>query len=162
MRLLRMFNLWNQEEIYVILTLSLMFRRHTFHLHLCGVLFVCFSHLQMSNKSHFQYSNMVVILIPFFHSLSPLLCVFLWILWLHHSRHFHSCCQWLSDGLPLPGLTSAPLSVSLQSSSYWPEMLCWSNGGAVQLAWELRGEGRNWFICGIRGSINPHCVCQHR
>lgn len=49
-----------------------MFRRHTFHLHLCGLLFVCFSHLHTSNKSHFQHSNTVMLLIPFS---CTLLCV---------------------------------------------------------------------------------------
>lgn len=47
------------------------------------------------------------------------------------------------DGLPAPNLRSAsPLSVNLQSCSHWLEMLCWSNGVAIQLARELRGKER--------------------
>lgn len=52
---------------------------------------------------------------------------------------------WTPSLQPLFGLTSAPLSVNLKPSSYWLEMLCWSNGMAVQLAGELRG-GRKELI----------------
>ncbi len=67
-------------------------------------------------------------------------------LWLHQSPHFHSCCQWLSDGLPLPylffELTSAQLSLNLQASSHWLEMLCWSNGGLSNWPKSSRGKER--------------------
>lgn len=62
-------------------------------------------------------------------SFPPLLCAFVFsvdcsIRWLHHGPHFHSCCQWLSDGLPLPNLFSGSPLHCCQSTSN-PDPIGW-------------------------------------
>lgn len=83
---------------------------------------------------HALHSNTEMLLIPCHAACFSVYCCTL--------QQSLCCSQWLSDGLPLPNLFSGSplrlLSVNLQPSYYWPEMPCWSNGGAVQLAGELR------------------------
>lgn len=126
----------NQVEIYVSSPLTLLFYRWTFHLHLCGGLFVCFPHLQRSNKSLVQRSNTVTLLISIF-------CSRLWSVRVSLYTDYITAVTFspAANGFLMDSLFLTPSWAHLCTTVSQPPALLQLAGDALLIKWQGRPIG---------------------